>query len=57
MRHAVEVLAAALTVDRQSRVTLTDVVEEGIRLMAKKYKVEINGLPSRCKKVQRVSED
>lgn len=40
MRRTVELLAADLTIKRGSHHTLTDVVEEAIRLLAKKQGVK-----------------
>ena len=41
MRRTVEVLAARLTIKRGRRVSLTDVVEDGIRALAKQEGVKV----------------
>ncbi len=42
IKTAIEQIAAALTTRRGERHTLTDVVEESVRLLAKREKVEVS---------------
>ncbi len=42
-RHLLEQLAAQLTIKRGKKHTLTDVVEEGLSLLAKKHGVKVGG--------------